>query len=280
MVALDLVRLLPLMERSRGKQEVVLALVDGPVAVDHAGLAGAPIRVLSGGACSATMSEACQHGTFVAGILSASRGSGAPSIAPGCMMLVRPIFAEVGTGDPISVRPDELADAVVECIEAGAHVVNLSVGLARMSLRGEAQLEEALHHAARRGVLIVAAAGNQADIGSTAITRHPWVIPVVACDGSGRPLGFANLGRSIGRSGLLAPGEAITSLHAGGQLTTSSGTSAAAPFVSGAIVLLRSVFPDAPASAVRQALMGARPRRALVPPLLDAWRAFQILSEH
>ena len=39
-----------------------------------------------------------------------------------------------------------------------------------------------MNHAAHRGVITVAAAGNQGTVGSSAITRHPWVIPVAACD--------------------------------------------------------------------------------------------------
>ena len=49
---------------------------------------------------------------------------------------------------------------------------------------------------------MVAAAGNQGTLGSSAITRHPWVIPVVACDLRGRPMNESNLGSSIGRRGL------------------------------------------------------------------------------
>jgi hypothetical protein len=49
-----------------------------------------------------------------------------------------------------------------------------------------------------RGVLFVAAAGNQGALGSSVITRHPWLIPVVACDRSGRVMAVSNLGASIG----------------------------------------------------------------------------------
>ena len=73
--------------------------------------------------------------------------------------------------------------------------------------------EAALDHAMRRGVLVVAAAGNQATVGSTVITRHPWVIPVVAYDADGAPMGQSNFGNSIGRRGLGAPGDRVTSLR-------------------------------------------------------------------
>src|SRR5438128_7013648 len=93
----------------------------------------------------------------------------------------------------------------------------------------------ALDHALQRGVLIVVAAGNQGTLGSSVITRHPWVIPVVAYDLRGRPMDQSNLGNSIGRRGLGAPGNAVTSLGAQGPPLTFAGTSAATPFVTGAI---------------------------------------------
>jgi subtilisin family serine protease len=139
---------------------------------------------------------------------------------------------------------------------------------------------EALDHAARRSVLIVVAAGNQGTIGSTVITGHPWVIPVVACDLRGKPVNESNLGHSIGRRGLRAPGDQITSLGAEGQPLTLSGTSIAAPFVTGAIALAWSEFPAATAAELRWAFMHAHSggRSTVTPPLLDAWAAYQVLS--
>ena len=90
---------------------------------------------------------------------------------------------------------------------------------------------------------MVAAAGNQGTVGSSAITRHPWVIAVIGCDLEGRPTTESNLGSSIGRGGLAAPGQNITSLGTNGKPQTSGGTSVAAPFVTGAIALLWSEFP-------------------------------------
>jgi subtilisin family serine protease len=158
-------------------------------------------------------------------------------------------------------------------------VINLSLALAQPSTKGEQALEEALNQAVRRGVIVVAAAGNQGTLGSSAITRHPWVIPVVACNLQGRPMNESNLGSSIGRRGLSAPGDGITSLSAQGQPLTLGGTSVAVPFVTGAIALLWSEFPAASAAQIKLAVTQAyKPRRAaVVPPLLDTAAAYQIL---
>ena len=281
---LDLVKLRPLMELSSGRLETTIALIDGPVATGHNDLSNAKIREIPGrlrGTCERANSVACMHGTFVAGILSAKRGSVAPAICPDCTLLVRPIFAETTSGNRQmpSATPEELATAIIDCIDGGAHVINLSAALARPSPKGESSLEEALDHSARRGVIVVAAAGNQGTVSSSVITRHPWVISVTACDLRGRPISYSNLGNSIGRRGLSAPGDGIASLGVNGQPPTFGGTSAAAPFVTGAIALLQSIFPNATAAAVKLAITtasGAR-RTTVVPPLMNAWAAYQFM---
>jgi subtilisin family serine protease len=225
---------------------------------------------------------ACVHGTFVAGVLAASPSSVAPGICPGCTLLIRPIFPET-TSDRNhmpSATPGQLAAAILECVDAGARVINLSLNLAQPSSKGEQALEDAFNQSVRRGVLIVAAAGNQGAVGSSAITRHPWVISVVGCDSQGRPTAESNLGSSIGRYGLAAPGENIVSLGPDGKPATFSGTSAAAPFVTGTIALLWSEFPSATAAQIKLAVTQSakRGRRTIAPPLLDAWSAYGAMS--
>jgi subtilisin family serine protease len=283
---LNLVQLAPLMNLSSGTSEIVIGLMDGPVAVNHQDLIAESVKGIGsepGAGCAHPGSAACTHGTFTAGILSAKRCSPAPAVCPGCALLVRPIFREsaAANGALPSATPAELAKAIVECIEAGARVLNLSAAFAQPSLGGERELEEALDYAARLGVVVVAAAGNQGTLGSSAITRHPWVIPVAACDLRGRPVGQTNLGSSVGRRGLLAPGEGVVSLGAEREPLSLGGTSVAAPFVTGTIALLWSMFPRASAAEVKHAVtMSAygRRRTTIVPPLLDAWASYQTIA--
>lgn len=281
---LDLIKLAALMERTSGKPEMMVGLLDGPVAANHPDLEHEHICEIPGsrrGACTQTRSVACLHGTFVAGILCAKRGSVAPAICPNCTLLVRPIFAESqgGSLEMPSTTPEELAAAILDSIRAGACVLNLSVALLHPSSAGQRELEEALDYAARCGVIAVAATGNQGAVGSSAITRHPWVIPVVAYDLRGRPIQQSNLGGSIGRRGLGAPGDDVTSLGADGRPITFGGTSVAVPFVTGAIALLWSLFPIATAAEMKSAITWVSPQRrtTIVPPLLDAWAAYQLL---
>lgn len=284
MKALQLARLTGMMGRSIGLREIRVAMIDGPVERDHPGFRSSDFREIPPGkqvTCSASDSSACLHGTFIAGILFADRRSGAPGLCPGCTALLRPIFTEPGAGaDALPVAtPDELAEAIVECVNAGAHILNLSLAVIWPSAKGERALTAALDWAVRKQMIVVAAAGNQATVGGSVITRHPGVIPVVACDDAGRPLGDATLAGSIGRRGLCAPGDRVTSLAPNGATKTLSGTSVAAPFVTGAAALLWSSFRSATAAQVRIALAGpgSRKRGSIVPPVLNASEALGAL---
>lgn len=280
---LDLVELTPLMQRGNGNAEVHVALVDGPVALDHPRLNRGNIQEVPGrsaGACTRADSMACEHGTLVAGILSAKRGSAAPAICPGCTLLLRPVFPELpARGSVPTATPSEVAAAFLECIDAGAHLINFSAALAEPRVGEEKELTEALDYAASHGAIVIVAAGNQGRVGSSAITRHPWVVPVVACDLRGRPLPESNLSGSVGKHGVRAPGESITSLGTSGELKTFGGTSAATAFVTGAMALLWSEFRSATAANVKLAAAMSQMalRRTVVPPLLNAWEAYENL---
>jgi len=277
--ALELVRLPPLMELTTGRPEIVIGLIDGPVALNHPELACSNVQEILGGlgACSRLDSEACQHGTFVAGILVAQRGSNAPAICPGCRLIVRPIFSEKDSKGP-SATCGELALAISEVVEAGARLLNLSAALVAPTGKGQRDLQNVLDYAARKGVVVVAATGNEGTVGGSAITRHSAVIPVIAYDLQGRPAPQSNLGWSAGCHGLGAPGVGVTSIATKGHQNL-GGTSAATPFVTGTLALLWSKFPTATAAEVRRAIVHAqaRVRRTIVPPLLDAWAAYEAM---
>ncbi len=284
---LDRIGLTELVARTEGRSGVLIGLIDGPVSVNHPDFQPGALHEMPSArlaACRRTESIACSHGTFVAGMLSARRGALAPSLCPGCTVLVRPIFSEDldrdgGEALPNS-SPEELACAIIDCVGAGVRLLNLSVTALRTSTAGRRTLIEAIDLAARRGVLVIAAAGNQASLSASPLTAHPWVIPVAAADQNGRPTGATNLGRSIGTFGLLAPGDAVTSLASQGPSQTRSGTSVAVPFVTGTAALLWSEFPSAVATDVKAALVGPpNARRArIVPPLLDVRSAYLALQ--
>jgi subtilisin family serine protease len=263
-----------LMAATEGSPAVAVGMIDGPVDLSHPDLQGTPAEGVGTGqaACREAASEACHHGTFVAGILSARRGGPAPAICPGCTLLVRSIFCEAPLVSACpAVTPAELARAVAESVDAGARILNLSVGLSTTGLGSSPELRDAFDYAVQRGALIVAAAGNHGTVGPVPLLQHPAVLPVAACDLNGRLAGGSNVGVAVGRQGLLAPGSGVLSTAAGGGYTSMSGTSVAAPFVSGAAALLWSLHPGADAAQVRAALLRPGVRRTtVVPPLMNA----------
>jgi subtilisin family serine protease len=281
---LEFMHLDALTDVTAGRADVVIGLIDGPVDITHPDLDAGRVNAASGiDASCALGGDACLHGTFVAGILSARRGTAAPAVCPGCTLLVRPIFTgtDVAIGE-LRAPSEDLAAAIVDCIDGGAHLINISAALVGSSVSGQRALVNALDLAARRDVPVFAAAGNNGLVGGTAITRHGWVCPVVAYSDTGIPLARSDAGRSIGRHGLGALGHDVTSLRSGGGYLTASGTSVATAFVTGAAALIWSAVPDATGMAVRSALAGGvnSPRRGIVPPLVDAWSSYRQLAAH
>jgi len=289
------IRLSSIMNISSGNPHIKIGLIDGPIELNHSAFQGSIIRAIKVSqiaACKSASSLACKHGTFVTGILCAKRGSPAPAICPGCTLLLRPVFMDerLGTNtkginnDIIfpSTTPEELSDSIIEVVDAGAHIVNLSLALSTSSLMKYPILQEAYDYARRHEVILVAASGNQGNIGGISLVNNQWIIPVAACDESGLLDPISNFGQSIGIRGLMAPGINITSTSPGGRYIQMSGTSFAVPFVTGALALLWSIFPKARAAelirAIRHAGSSYSHHRSIVPPLLDVELAYQVLK--
>lgn len=261
------------MARGVGDPGLLVAMLDGPVLVDHPGLAASSLITLSGQAATcASTGVGCGHGTAVAGVLVAGRDTPARGICPGVRLLVRPIFTE---HSPAWVEPVVVARAIVDCVEAGARIVNVSAAFIGVIPTRDQMLGQALDHAAGHGVIVVAAAGNNGRVGGSPLLSHRWVIPVSSTDEGGYPSASTNLGGSIGRNGVSAPGVGITSLTPDGGYGPFGGTSAAAALVCGAIALAWSAAPATPAQQVRAAITSGPGRRGVIPPLLDALRLYQ-----
>ena len=241
-------------------------------------LAGGQLREIpghNGATCTQANSSACLHGTFVAGILSARREFPRTRHLPQLYSPRPPDFCrnDRGREQMPSATPQELAAAIIECIDAGARVINLSLALAQPSDEGGAGAGGSAR-SGRQAWRDRGCGGGQSGHPrqfrhhpSSAGSSPSWPVTL-----RGRPTNESNLGSSIGRRGLGAPGDGITSLSADGPPVTLGGTSVAVPFVTGAIALLWSEFPAATAAQIKLAVtQAASPRRAsVVPPLLDA----------
>lgn len=289
MYPLSLIRLCSLMDASRGSANITIGLIDGPMDFDHPDFQESTIRTVKESqlaACKNAGSIPCRHGTFIAGILCAKRGPVAPAICPGCTLLLHPIFIDENPYDSKdivlpSTRAEVLSKAIIEVVNAGARIINLSLGLSTSLLIKYPLLKEAYDYARLHGSIIIAASGNQGTIGSISLIHDEWIIPVAACNQHGQLDPISNFGPSIGYRGLMAPGINITSTNSGGGYVTMSGTSFAAPFVTGSLALLWSIFPKATPAELIYAIRlstSVRSHRSVIPLLFNAEAAWNLLK--
>lgn len=241
--------------RGRG---VVVAVVDtGVAAVDD--LVGS--RLLEGASFvpgADTPHDDHGHGTHVAGTIAQAthNGLGAAGVAPEVQILPIKVLSRSGAGTNAQV-----AAGIDHAVDLGAQVINLSLG----SSEASAVVAIAVRKARAKGVVVVAAAGNQG------LSRAGWPAAMPEC------IGVA----AVGPGGLLAPysnrGEGVDLAAPGGDLRKQGGgvlqqtltggaasyralqgTSMAAPHVSGAVaVALSTGLVDGP-GAERLILAGAR----------------------
>jgi len=195
------------------------------------------------------------HGTHVAGVIGAKgdNGTGTVGVNWNSRLMALKFMNKDGEGNTA-----DAARAIDYAVDAGAKVINASWGGPAFS----ETLYEAVMRAADRGVMVVAAAGNEgvnADSSPDypAAFELPNVISVAASDSRDSLVDFSNYGRES--VDLAAPGDEIystvpKSVDRSGYAIF-SGTSMAAPFVSGAAALYLAHSPGATGSQVRGALL-------------------------
>lgn len=279
--ATTLVELEPLMVRTRGRREVMIGLVDGPIDHSHPALKRARIKALPGGAFGRDRPSrdiATRHATFIAGLFAAERGSESEGgLCPECPLLCASVVRERNEMPTAS----DLAEAIERCANQGVRVINLSLTVGALSAAATRSINAALDHAARNGVVVIAAAGNDAGLTASAINAHPWVVPVVGYQLSATPMLSASLSLSIGRRGLGAPGSGVAGIDIDPGAPPLTGSSIATAFVTAAVALIMALLPAVAGHEVRQALLeSAGPtRRSIVPPLMRAGPALRRLQD-
>ena len=204
------------------------------------------------------------HGTAVAGLLGA-RGNnalGSSGIAWSVQLMPVRVLNEYGYG-----LNSDVIEGIDYAVSQGADILNLSLGTdARSTL-----LEDAVVAAGNAGAVLVCAGGNEgSDLG--VIPFYPagfdydFVVQVAASNRDGQRAEFSSYSKSL--VDLFAPGDAVQILAPGGAdgtyLTTGSGTSFAAPLVSGVLALTMAEFPgETGAESVNRLIDAARYRPGL-----------------
>ncbi|MEE9196492.1 MAG: S8 family serine peptidase, partial [Alphaproteobacteria bacterium] len=253
-------------EASGGDPEIRIAIIDGPVDLDHPSLAGARLT-FGGNTQGATASSVrSEHGTHVASVLMAQPGGPVLGIAPNATARLYSIYKEGEDGELLPSSQADLALAINRAVGDGAHLINISSGQVTPTGQAERILADAVRRCAEHGTLIVAAAGNDGCRCLHVPAALDTVLAVGACDLDGQPLAFSNYGGSYAINGILAPGQGIVgaSPRAQAGVAMRSGTSFATPVVTGVAALLLSRLHqsgrDVDPQAVRLALLaGASP---------------------
>ncbi len=190
---------------------------------------------------TANQGWASQHGTHVTSIIFGQHGSSVQGVAPHCRGLIVPIFSD-GKGDNLAPTSQiDLARAITQAVEQGANVINISGGQLTASPESDQLLANAVRLCQERNVLIVAAAGNDGCECLHLPAALKSVLAVGAMDSQGNPLDFSNWGETYQTQGILALGENILGAKPDGGTALKTGTSFAAPIVSGIVALLLSI---------------------------------------
>ena len=209
----------------------------GPVVVQQSSVAildQSSVAILDGGPYSAF-----GHGTMTSGLVHLA--------APNAKLLPLKAFTSNGTG-----YLSNIIAALYYAVQHNANVVNMSFDVSTPS----AALNQAAAYANQKGVVLVAAAGNEdtnAAVYPAAISGN--VMGIASTSDYDRRSSFSNYGNTD--VWIAAPGEYVISTFPGGTYAASSGTSFSAPLVSGTVALMMSAKPSLNQSNAANALSHA-----------------------
>lgn len=185
--------------------------------------------------------DGVSHGTSVAGVAagSANNGVGIAGVSWGAKVLPLQVLDDNGDGYTLSI-----ARAIRYATDRDVDVINLSLG----SDDEDPYVRLAIQYALERGVIVVAAAGNDGCNCISYPARYPEVVAVGAYQSNGSPASFSSYGSTLD---IMAPGAQITAPRWSSVNTTTgyasniAGTSFAAPYISGLLANGRSNQPEA-----------------------------------
>ena len=218
---------------STGSSTVTIAIIDTGVDLSHPDLAGKIVGGYDFVNNDSVAQDDNGHGTHVAGIAAAisNNHSGIAGVSWGARIMPIKALNALANGSYANV-----AAGIVLATDQGAQIINLSLGGGSPSLI----LQDAVDYALSKGVILVASVGNSGNTSILYPAKYPQVIAVGAVDSTNNRAGTSNYGPELD---MVAPGVSIYSSVIGGY-DYKSGTSMAAPFVSGLAAILRGYSAD------------------------------------
>ncbi|WP_042350862.1 S8 family peptidase [Bacillus massiliigorillae] len=221
-----------------GKNKVTVAVIDMGTDPNHPDLKDnllPGINIANPG----NQPFAADHGTHVSGIIGAVKGNGIGGYGINPNVKILPIDVLDGNGYYLSDYV--LADGILTAVAKGAKVINMSLGMPYNSPVTEAAVQKAI----KAGVVVVAAAGNDAADYVNYPAGYEGVISVGSINKEKKLSEFSSFGPSVD---IVAPGEAVYSTlyepYKKSTYAEGSGTSMASPVIAGAASLLLSKYPN------------------------------------
>ncbi|MEO8607223.1 MAG: S8 family serine peptidase, partial [Chloroflexota bacterium] len=211
---------------------ITVAVIDSGICANHADLQG---RIASDGwdfvQNDSTPQDEFGHGCAVSGIIAANsnNGLGIAGVAPNTAIMPLRVLDGSGIG-----RYSNVAAAIVYAVDNGAQVINMSLGGPNPS----SILQDAVNYADAHGVTVIAAAGNAGTAQAYYPAAYPPVVAVGSVDQNLQRSAFSNYGPDVD---LYAPGSNIMTTSLDGSFQTYSGTSVAAPYVTGVWALRKAL---------------------------------------
>ena len=233
-----------------GSQEIVIAVVDSGIKLDHPEFAGRLVAGYDFVNHDDQPDDDMGHGTHVAGIIAAAldNGQGVAGVCPNCRLMPVKVLNQSNIGSW-----SQLAQGILFAVDNGARVINLSLGATIPS----ETLAVAIQYALDSGVVVVAAAGNNGSDAPFYPAALDGVIAVGATTDQDVRWSRSNYGSYID---LVAPGALVYSTYNDLDnmfhgYTYMSGTSMASPFVSGVAGLLLSANSELTVQQVTDAMI-------------------------
>ena len=237
----------PLWNRGIDTSHVTVAVLDTGIDPYHPDFGGRVMLGLNTITGDNDSIDTDGHGTHVAGILAATGNNdlGIAGICWQCKLLAVKVLGDSGGDDA------EALAGIKYAVDHGAEVINMSFNSQDTAV--SPAYESFINYALAKNVVVVAAAGNDGGAVTQPATT-PGLLAVAATGEDGTLASYSNRGSIVG---VAAPGTDIFSTFLNDGYKTDTGTSMAAPVVSGAAAILRAEHPTWSAQQIISAIEGA-----------------------